>query len=385
MRVLQLVPTYGTVGGIERYAERLMVALQARGDSVLTLANVLENPGCCAGHVEEIRGFAPVLEQDYEPQAERRLVARARDFRPDVVLSHYVRNPRLLTALGAAFPTVELVHTLLCDGAKLFRRNLAVCDRRLGAGCLVRWYTGPCGSKRSPLRAVAAYRRAARYVEALRQMRCVVVGSDFMRNYLIGEGVPADRVRVTDLAVGIAPQQPVAKRKRSGVTLLVVGRLVFNKGVDAVLHALTRLDARYELVVVGDGYYRGALERHAKALGLGARVAFKGFLLGARLEEQYRAADVVVVPSFVPEPAGLVVPEARARGLPVVVFDVGGLGEWAQAYDSIYLAAPADAQSLAAAIERAASAAVEPRATRSGSPRLSMIEVLEQAVAAPAV
>jgi glycogen(starch) synthase len=116
-------------------------------------------------------------------------------------------------------------------------------------------------------------------------------------------------------------------RAPSGGTLLVAGRLVYEKGFQLALAALPGLRERLglvRLVIAGAGIHEGALR--AQAAEIGGDVDFVGWVGPERLAQLYAAADVCVVPS-VYEPFGLVALEAMASGCPCVVADTGGLRE----------------------------------------------------------
>jgi glycosyltransferase involved in cell wall biosynthesis len=157
--------------------------------------------------------------------------------------------------------------------------------------------------------------------------------------------------------MGIPPEknarEDTSEQRRH--TLIFVGRVTYSKGVQLAIEALTRLEAEYRLVVVGDGWYMPELRRQVDRLRLADRIEFTGFLRGDALERRYAESDILVVPSIWPEPAGLVVPEARGRGLKVAAFATGGLPEWAgrYGYGDIYLAQSVTAAALAAAIRSA--------------------------------
>ena len=76
------------------------------------------------------------------------------------------------------------------------------------------------------------------------------------------------------------------------------------------------------LIVVGDGVERGALEKQARAAGLAPRVHFVGFAQPVDVPRHYAMADLFVLPSA--ETWGVVVLEALASGLPVLVSDQVG-------------------------------------------------------------
>jgi glycosyltransferase involved in cell wall biosynthesis len=81
------------------------------------------------------------------------------------------------------------------------------------------------------------------------------------------------------------------------------------------------------------------------------RVRFLGALDRALVQDLYRQAAVVVVPSVWPEPFGMVGPEAMSFGVPVVAFRVGGVPEWLHDGETGYLVEPRDIYGLAQRIE----------------------------------
>jgi glycosyltransferase involved in cell wall biosynthesis len=103
-------------------------------------------------------------------------------------------------------------------------------------------------------------------------------------------------------------------------TIVFVGKLIENKGVQVLFDALHGLDAR--AVVVGFGDYRAELE--ARVPG---RVLFTGALEHRHLVHLLPLADVSVVPSIFPEAFGMVAAEAAAAGVPPVVANHSGLAE----------------------------------------------------------
>jgi glycosyltransferase involved in cell wall biosynthesis len=103
-------------------------------------------------------------------------------------------------------------------------------------------------------------------------------------------------------------------------TIVFVGKLIENKGVQVLFHALRHLDAR--AVVVGFGDYRAELEALAPE-----RVLFTGALEHRHLVHLLPLADVSVVPSIFPEAFGMVAAEAAAAGVPPLVAGHSGLAE----------------------------------------------------------
>lgn len=114
-----------------------------------------------------------------------------------------------------------------------------------------------------------------------------------------------------------------------GATVVYVGKLLENKGVQLLLEALRGLDAK--AVVVGFGDFRSELERLA-----GPDVLFTGALEHRHLVNLLPLADVAVTPSIFPEAFGMVAAEAAAAGVPPLVARHSGLAEIAAGLEREY-------------------------------------------------
>jgi glycosyltransferase involved in cell wall biosynthesis len=121
------------------------------------------------------------------------------------------------------------------------------------------------------------------------------------------------------------------ERGRSSLThepfvFLSVGMLVWYKGYPDLLHAYAERFAgngATRLRIVGDGPLRSELEQLAAELGIAAQVDFLGVLDREQVLSEMQAADALVHPSPF-ETFGVVLVEALACGLPVVVASEGG-------------------------------------------------------------
>lgn len=98
------------------------------------------------------------------------------------------------------------------------------------------------------------------------------------------------------------------------------------KGIDLLLEAFSVTflnNDSVELVIVGDGDQRSALEHQAEALGIKNKVSFKGLLSRGEVLDEISQSDVLVVSSL-HETFGMVLIEALALGKPVLATRCGG-------------------------------------------------------------
>jgi len=164
--------------------------------------------------------------------------------------------------------------------------------------------------------------------------RVVVCSQSMRREVQDLFGLADEKVTVIPNGVDLRdpPREGAPPRERFAAPdehlLIHVGRLVPEKGAAVLIRALPLLLDRYRvrLVISGVGPYREELVRLAADLGVSDRVLFAGWLPDEVIQHLYRMADVAVVPSLY-EPFGIVALEAMAAGTPLVVSDVGGLGE----------------------------------------------------------
>jgi len=171
--------------------------------------------------------------------------------------------------------------------------------------------------------------------QIVKQCDAALVGGAPQRVYIEALGVPAERVFIGYDAVdnaffeaGAAAARADAPRIRAAYGLperyfLASCRFIEKKNLVRLIDAFAAYRAEagaqaWSLVLVGDGELRGALEARVAALGLGDAVRFVGFRQYDDLPAFYGLAGGFVHVSTV-EQWGLVVNEAMAAGLPVIV------------------------------------------------------------------
>ncbi len=110
--------------------------------------------------------------------------------------------------------------------------------------------------------------------------------------------------------------------------LIFVGRLVSQKGVDRALKALSLLKKNQftpSFTVVGAGPEERKLRQLTQEFGLEDQVSFVGMKRGAELVSELTRHRILVVPTVIEEPFGVVALEGIACGCVVIGSSGGGL------------------------------------------------------------
>lgn len=162
------------------------------------------------------------------------------------------------------------------------------------------------------------------------QLERVAAPSAATRERLVWHGLDGDRISV--VGRGIDPdlyspsRRNISRRAAWGDVradwLLYAGRLSAEKNLACLAAAFKQVAARRPgtgLVIAGDGPMRAELEAELRGL----QVVFTGMCKGEELAEIYASADLFVFPSET-DTLGVVLLEAQASGLPVLVSAEGG-------------------------------------------------------------
>lgn len=166
----------------------------------------------------------------------------------------------------------------------------------------------------------------------------VIVNSSYMYNEVrrifqlpedkirvIPNGVDLDKFNGYGLDYGFRRNYAADREK----IIFFVGRLVNEKGAHVLLDAMPGILMHYrdvKLVVAGKGPQLDYLKHKAFSMAIEDKVYFTGYISDENLSRLYKCVDVSVFPSLY-EPFGIVALESMVAGVPVVVSDVGGIGE----------------------------------------------------------
>jgi len=155
----------------------------------------------------------------------------------------------------------------------------------------------------------------ARLDEEIRLADGILVGSSYARDSFVMEGIPSEKLRVVPYGVDLEIfSPPPSFVKRNGFNVVFAGQLTQRKGLSYLLRGYQKFRRQNsQLTLVGS--FVGGPEPFVPFSELFRHVPH---LTRPELSNTYRYSDVFVFPTLL-EGMGLVVLEAMACGLPVIV------------------------------------------------------------------
>jgi glycosyltransferase involved in cell wall biosynthesis len=295
-RVLQLVLSLSP-GGTERLVIEICRRLADRVDSSVIC---LDEPGAWAHELEAagVDVLALGRRPGFQPSLARQIARVIKARRIEVIHAHHY-SPYVYAALAALLAPVRVVfteHGRVSDAAPSWKRRVV-----------------------NPLLARLPARICA-------------VSAD-LRRHMIAEGFPAHRIGVVYNGIEAGRRPGAFEREaaraalglpRQAFVIGTVGRLDPVKNLHVLLRAHAIVTATHpwaQLIVIGDGPERAALEAKAAALRITGSVRFVGYRRDVRL--LVPAFDVFANTSDY-EGVSLTILEAMAAAVPVVAAPVGG-------------------------------------------------------------
>ena len=269
--------------------------------------------------------------------------------------SDFVLNARLSASLKRFSP-----QAIICGGYNYVASWQALMWARRRGARFALWSESNAQDAR-------ALRKPVEFLKTRFLKRCdgFVVPGKSAFEYLSSLGAPAERIFIAPNAVDNTYFAAQAENTRAHATecreklnlpsrfILFVGRLVPEKGVFDLLEAYAKLESNLRsevgLVFAGDGVSREELAQRAKRISPGT-ICFPGFAQREDLAGLYGLAETLVLPTH-SDPWGLVVNEAMACGLPIIVSSVAGCSaDLVEDGWNGYVVPPRDAEKLSVAI-----------------------------------
>jgi glycosyltransferase involved in cell wall biosynthesis len=317
VRIMQLHNRYRQRGGEDVVVETEARLLRAAGHEVETYEVV--NPEETAAVVRRL-AVAP-----WNPRAAGRVRQVVTTSRPDVVHVHntwFSLSPSVLAAARRAGVGVVLTlhnYRTFCPAGTLWSGG-QVCTDCVGShawhAVRHRCYRGSAVMSGIGAATIELQRRRGGWERDVDRFLAL---TEFGRRIHVESGLPEDRVVLKSNSTddpGPRSRPPSASRQ-----VVYVGRLAPEKGVATLVDAWRHAPRGLELVIVGDGPERQALQARAPE-----GVTFATGKDDAWVDELLRGARALVFPSIWYEGQGLVGLEGAAAGLPVLHSRLGAVG-----------------------------------------------------------
>ena len=334
MKILFVNEKCGYFGGVEQNIADTVGGLNSRGHNCYLAYGEISARGLDQYKALFEKTF---LYQETDAAAQKTATQTLEDIlgqvSPDVIYFHKIPELKSCMHLLSRIRAVRMVHDhdLCCPRRhKYFMSNGRVCHHKLDWRC---WMDGAFIARVPSSRSGFAFVSIGRKLKEMRRnyhLDALLVGSRFMREELLQNGFPEEKVivlppviRMAHIVRGQTPS-PVPDDPQ----ILYVGQLIRGKGVDLLLQALKGITCDFRATIVGTGNAESKLKALCNELGLDNRVDFSGWVRNEDLGHFYSKAKLVAVPSRWPEPFGMIGLEAMHHGRPVVAFDVGGIPDW---------------------------------------------------------
>ena len=325
----------GIIGGIERYMERTALLLRRNGFTV----------DCCyAEKTQDSERFLAAF--DHTGTTDEAIRRNGNEY--DLTVLHKVRDAGAVRALRKAGRMAVFIHDheYYCPRRTYYypvtRKNCSRAYSEFLCGC--------CAMLRRPAPDNTFRANFSGFASLWREIRACdkfIVLSGFMRDILVRQGIPAEKITQIPPAITIPPTTSSAET--DGVPhILAIGQLIRGKGVDQLLTAMHEVRTPCVLDIVGTGNDETHLKQMAEPLG--EKVVFHGY--SPNPDDAFRGIRAVVLPWRWQEPFGLVGPEALAHGVPLAGFDVGAIRAYLVDGQTGVRVPPGDTNALARAIDR---------------------------------
>lgn len=334
---------YGKVSGEEIAIENLV--------SLLKIRDIIVHPFCRSSAEIEDTKLAKIpafFSGIYNPFSRKAFCEFLKEKRPDVVHIHNLYpliSPSILPVCKTmGVPLVMTVHNfrLVCPNGLLLSKG-EICHRCLGGReywCVLRNCENSFFKSTGYALRTATARILRSYYDNVDHFICL---SEFQKNILVGEGLPADRASVMVNPLSFSAE--TIHQKGRGGYVAYVGRISPEKDILTLLEAARRLDD-VPFKFAGD-YHR--MSEVVKQIPVNCE--FLGQLNAGEIDKFYRNARMVVFATRCYEGFPTVLMEAMSHGLPLICSRIGGLPEIVENGVNGLLYEPGNADELAARIQ----------------------------------
>ncbi len=352
MKILYICHTFRPLGGNEINASKVARLMASKGHEVKRLSYDPDDEAEFTVNLPHRSKYTSFLTQlIYDPKVVNQAINIIRKVKPDII--HHQHKEKASTSMGLALGKIK----------KELNIPIVLTIRGFGfGGCVTGMHVKPDGTPCNGIRQIGCFfcrnsLKGKLMVPITWLIQTRGYGSLFSQVDVFTSVSKAAK-KMLEIK-GYSPvihlpnfvdikDQPVSFEFEKG-NILFVGRLHPVKGCDdlikAMPHVIQKVNAR--LYILGKGPHEGELKQMVEELGLKNEIIFRGFLQGIDLENEYKKANVVVVPSIWLENSSTVIYEAMSYGRPIVSTLRGGTPELVEDGVTGFLVEPRNPHQLA--------------------------------------
>lgn len=309
------------IGGVPISVDRLRRGLQQLGHRVLIVAPAYRREAEGEPDILRVRSLLPLGEKNefrlaniFSPRLYRTVIG----FKPDLMHVHHpfwLGSVGLFLARRLGVPVVYTYHTRL-EHYSHYVPLPGPLFRNLISHALVRRFANRCDGVVVPTESGEEY---LRMVGVKRPIFVQPTGIDYSRF----EAVDTTAVEALRAELGLQDE----------TILISISRLSKEKNIDFMLDGIHDLlqqgNRSFKLLIIGDGPERDRLQARITSLGLENHVLLPGSVPPEKIPLYCQLGDIFVFASR-SETQGMVILEAMAAGLPVVVVRSSGIDDVVQ-------------------------------------------------------
>ena len=252
-----------------------------------------------------------------------------REIKPDVVhighLSHLSTQIPIIAKREFGLPVVFTIHDfwMFCHRGQLINpKEWKICPLPNNAQCTdcARFHYKKADFANEQIR-----HRNEHIRNVIDNIDVFLAPSHTLEKFYIDMGVNTGKVFYSKYGFNISNIQKHPKQLHNTITFGFTGRIIYTKGVHLLCEAFSKVTGNARLVIWGDAssaYGKDLMTKYS-----GKNIEFKGRYHNDDLQQVLDSFDVLVCPSIWLENAPLVIQEAQAAELPVLVSDKGGMAE----------------------------------------------------------
>jgi len=266
--------------------------------------------------------------------AEKYLEQFINEKKPDIVIVEHTigLSVNLLSIIHSKNIPILYIITdwwLICPRIQLFNKNNQLCT---GPGILKcgSCFSHPFSWKRNRLTLLAFFIfRNILIKNRLKPVKRFVVGSEYIKQSYLKTGIiPAEKIDVIPFGIDTSFVESFKRKPHNSLRFGYVGTILPHKGLHILIPAFNRFKSKdVTLSLYGNDRVSPEYTNYLKSLAKHPNIKFMGPFKEGYLSEVLSNIDVLVLPSIGHESFGLVIREAHAVGIPVIIPKFGALLE----------------------------------------------------------